>query len=96
MTALLHHPLYSRVRRHGLRALALCAASLAMPVFAAPTAVTWISSTAEQPWQQMPAPVLGPGTPDSPPQVRVTTTKTYQSIDGFGGCFIDLGWVALG
>lgn len=96
MTALLHHPLSSRVHRHGLRALALCTAGLTTTLFAAPAAVTWISSTAEQPWQQMPAPVLGPGTPDAPPQVRVATKKTYQTIDGFGGCFNELGWVALG
>ncbi|MEZ0217981.1 MAG: glycoside hydrolase family 30 beta sandwich domain-containing protein [Rariglobus sp.] len=57
--------------------------------------VTWISSTAEQPWQTMPAPSLAPGNADVPPQVRVAPTKTYQTISGFGGCFNELGWVAL-
>jgi len=58
--------------------------------------VTWICSTAGQPWQRMPEPSLGQGSPDAPPQVRVTPRKTYQTIDGFGGCFNELGWVALG
>ena len=58
-------------------------------------AVTWICSTGEQPWQHMASPSLGPGSPDAPPQVRVATRKTYQMIDGFGGCFNELGWVAL-
>jgi glucosylceramidase len=59
-------------------------------------AVAWISSTAEQPWRRMPDSSLGPGSPDAPPQVRVALQKTYQTIDGFGGCFNELGWVALG
>jgi len=59
-------------------------------------AVNWISSTAEQPWQQMPSPQIESGSPDAPPQVRVAPRKTYQTIDGFGGCFNELGWVALG
>lgn len=58
--------------------------------------VTWISSTSEQPWQRMPELPLGQGSPDAPPQVRVVPGKTYQMIDGFGGCFNELGWVALG
>jgi glucosylceramidase len=59
-------------------------------------AVTWISSTGGQPWQRMPEPRLGPGRPDAPPQVQVEPGTTYQTIDGFGGCFNELGWVALG
>ena len=58
-------------------------------------AVIWISSTAGQRWQHMPSPSLGPGSPDAPPQVRVVPRKTYQAIDGFGGCFNELGWLAL-
>jgi len=43
----------------------------------------------------MPAPSLVPADPDSPPQVRVWPGKTFQTIDGFGGCFNELGWSAL-
>lgn len=87
----------------------LCAVALALPtssVFAtssqephasaqSDTGVAWISSTAAQPWQQMPPLTLGSGNPDLPPQVRVEPKKTYQTIDGFGGCFNELGWIAL-
>jgi glucosylceramidase len=57
--------------------------------------VTWISSTADKPWQTMTAPALLPAQPDAPPQVRVWPGKTFQTIDGFGGCFNELGWAAL-
>ncbi|MGB8353959.1 MAG: glycoside hydrolase family 30 beta sandwich domain-containing protein [Chthoniobacteraceae bacterium] len=60
------------------------------------SSVTWISSTGEQPWQRMPEPSLGAGSPDAPAEVRVEQGTTYQTIDGFGGCFNELGWVALG
>lgn len=58
--------------------------------------VTWISSTAEQPWKSMPAPTLEESAPDAPPQVRVAPRRAYQTIEGFGGCFNELGWTALG
>ena len=84
----------------GLTVLSL-AVTAATQVGAEPTdqraaTVTWISSTAEQPWLQMPSPSLQPAEPDVPPEVRVAPRKTYQTIDGFGGCFNELGWVALG
>ncbi len=63
---------------------------------ASAAAVTWISSTGAQPWQRMPELSLGQGSPDAPPQVRVYPAKIFQTIDGFGGCFNELGWVALG
>jgi glucosylceramidase len=44
----------------------------------------------------MPAPPLIQAEPDAPPQVRVWPGKTFQTIDGFGGCFNELGWAALG
>ena len=57
--------------------------------------VTWISSTAEQPWQQMPEPQLVKGSPQNPPIVRVAPQIRFQTVDGFGGCFNELGWLAL-
>jgi glucosylceramidase len=57
--------------------------------------VTWICSTEAQPWQTMPSPSLENSQLDVPPQVRIITRKTFQSIDGFGGCFNELSWVAL-
>lgn len=65
-------------------------------VAALASSVTWISSTDEQPWQTMPSPGLIQADPAAPPQVRVWPKKTFQTIDGFGGCFNELGWDALG
>jgi glucosylceramidase len=57
--------------------------------------VTWISSTGQQPWKSMPAPVIGTANPNTSADVQVELATTYQTIDGFGGCFNELGWSAL-
>ena len=59
-------------------------------------AVTWISSTGDQPWKEMPALSVVSARPEAPPQVRVAPQKSFQTIDGFGGCFNELGWAAMG
>jgi len=58
--------------------------------------VHWISSTDKEPWRQMPGPSLALPTPEAAPQILVRPTRTYQTVDGFGGSFNELGWVALG
>jgi glucosylceramidase len=58
--------------------------------------VLWISSTSQQPWKSMTAPAIGAADPSTPPDVLVEQSTTYQTIDGFGGCFNELGWAALG
>ena len=58
--------------------------------------VAWICSTENQPWQTMPAPVLTAACQESPPEIRVASDKTFQTVDGFGGCFNERGWLALG
>src|SRR5450756_303247 len=57
---------------------------------------TWICSTDGQFWKAMPSPEIVEAQPDVAPLVRVVSRKTYQTMDGFGGCFNELGWVALG
>jgi glucosylceramidase len=57
---------------------------------------TWICSTEGQFWTAMPSPEIVSGRPDMPPDVRIAPGKTFQTIDGFGGCFNELSWVALG
>lgn len=54
---------------------------------------TWISSRAGQPWQTMPAPELGPAQTNVPPQVRIASEKTFQTMDGsaIGYCTADGG-----
>jgi glucosylceramidase len=58
--------------------------------------VKWISSSATSQWNQLPAPAWVQTDEDNPAEVRVEPRKTFQSIDGFGGCFNELGWRALG
>lgn len=81
------------------RIVSILSACVAVCLFATPAArgaeVIWICSTETQPWQTMPAPALEKPRPDVPPQVRIIPRKTFQTIDGFGGCFNELGWVAL-
>jgi glucosylceramidase len=71
-------------------------ASLFFGAAAFAASVTWISSTESQPWEVMPQPTVTAPKPEEPPHARVAPKKTYQTIDGFGGCFNELGWVALG
>jgi glucosylceramidase len=79
------------------RPLALMVALVVASSFArvAQAEVIWITSTADQCWRKMPAPALTPADPAKPATIRVATAKTFQTIDGFGGCFNELGWEAL-
>jgi glucosylceramidase len=80
----------------GTDSLVCLVVSLLLVVKASAAQVAWISSTSSQKWQQMPDPTLVKGSPQDPPEVRIAPSRTYQTIDGFGGCFNELGWVALG
>jgi len=77
-----------------LRALGGVASGLICAVCSAAD-VTWISSTADQFWRAMPAPALEQSAPSAPPQVHVSTRRPFQTMEGFGGCFNEAGWVAL-
>jgi len=57
--------------------------------------VKWISSTAASPWQDMAAPAWSAAEDERPPEIRIDPRRTFQTIDGFGGCFNELGWRAL-
>lgn len=81
-----------KIARH----LCCLIAWLSLAVGTSDAAVTWISSTGDQPWQVMTSPSLTSAAPNLPPQVRIATGKTFQTIDGFGGCFNELSWAALG
>lgn len=56
--------------------------------------VEWVSSTEDKRWTPMPAPALAEG--EDPPVLFVKPDRTFQTIDGFGGSFNELGWIALG
>ena len=58
-----------------------------------PGAVHWIASTSSQPWQEMPVEPVATA-PDAT-TMRVDDRQQFQAIDGFGGCFNELGWYAV-
>lgn len=57
--------------------------------------VEWISSTSDAAWRQMPGPGLSSPGAERPAQVLIRPDRHFQVIDGFGGSFNELGWVAL-
>ncbi|KXC06590.1 glycoside hydrolase family 30 protein [Microbacterium hominis] len=57
-------------------------------------ATTWTVTTPEEPWRAAPPPVLA--APTAMPDVIVAVDDPQQEIDGFGACFNELGWAALG
>jgi len=69
--------------------LCLLAASAA---HAQANAISWISSTQSAPWRKL---TVEPSTATSGNPIVVNGSTTFQTIDGFGGCFNDLGWRAL-
>jgi len=65
----------------------------ALPAIAASyPEVHWISSTQVEPWRELPLAEAGA---ISGTLLQLDPKTTYQQIDGFGGCFNDLGWQAL-
>ncbi len=58
-----------------------------------PGAVTWISTTSTSPWQVRP--LRTPGTPWDVVELEVDLAQTFQTVEGFGACFNELGWTSL-
>jgi glucosylceramidase len=55
--------------------------------------VRWLCSTEKARWQELtPTNVAAAATADS---LKVDPKTTFQTMDGFGGCFNELGWEAL-
>jgi glucosylceramidase len=56
----------------------------------------WICSTEAAPWKELPV-AVGQEVAAVPPPTPIALDEktTYQTMDGFGGCFNDLGWQAL-
>jgi glucosylceramidase len=57
--------------------------------------IRWVCSTQTKPWRELPATVLTPVQGGESNVVRLDPAIVYQTIDGFGGCFNELGWDAL-
>lgn len=56
--------------------------------------VEWVSTTNELPWVSLPGAELTSGHSD-PSAIVIHTDSALQTIDGFGGCFNELGWDAI-
>jgi glucosylceramidase len=57
--------------------------------------VSWISSTEKEAWKSQPALSLTKSKNIKDISFEIDTTNKEQSIDGFGGAFSELGWIAL-
>ncbi len=56
--------------------------------------IEWVSSTNDQRWNTEKNLALKPASENAPFDL-ILTSDTAQTIDGFGGCFNELGWDAL-
>jgi glucosylceramidase len=59
---------------------------------AEPSSVRWICSTEKSRWQEL-ATTNAPGAVTN--AIKLDPKTTFQTFDGFGGCFNELGWEAL-
>jgi len=74
-------------------ALSIVAISIAMSAIAQQTKVEWVSTTQTEHWtsQKNLKVHIAKGTPDA----EIEITRPLQTINGFGGCFNELGWTSL-
>jgi glucosylceramidase len=65
------------------------------PARAAAASIRWVCSTQAEPWKELAAAIVpnGPGAETN--VVKLDAKTLYQTVDGFGGCFNELGWQAL-
>lgn len=88
------------MKARSLAPLAVLFASLILPAsifvpVASAQEVRWVSSTDEQRWQSRPNLELAKKTAETNATLEIFPAKKLQRIDGFGGCFNELGWDAL-
>jgi glucosylceramidase len=57
--------------------------------------IGWVTSTPESPWRQNPPDQSAPVPPAAESLDLVITADRDQTWEGFGGCFNELGWIAL-
>jgi glucosylceramidase len=67
----------------------------AFAVSCAAETAEWIASTAHSTWVAQPGVNLSINRDDAPYDLEVRLDKPQQKIAGWGGCFNELGWVAL-
>lgn len=57
--------------------------------------VEWTSSTEQEKWVQQKGINFQPSKPTTQAEITIYTSDKLQQIDGFGGCFNEIGWEAL-
>jgi len=57
--------------------------------------IQWVSSTEQTKWIQQKEPVFHTTKPDQQTEITIYPADKLQQIDGFGGCFNEIGWEAL-
>lgn len=55
----------------------------------------WVTTTETEPWVEQPVLLSESPNAASPVDAVVHTEKKQQTIDGFGACFNELGWISL-
>ena len=90
MRSLLLHP-------RAFRAIGILSLVSALPsVFASGvSSARWICSTETQRWQEKAVEPVGSDASPVNDMIVLDPQKRFQTIDGFGGCFNELGWEAL-
>ncbi len=90
-------PLIRNGSRYALRFVSVASALLSALVAraSAPSSVRWICSTETQRWQEKAVEFVGANPLTANEMIVLDPTKPFQTIDGFGGCFNELGWEAL-
>jgi glucosylceramidase len=95
----IHHICLSRA---GLFSFLSCAVSFGFAQNASSQAqpagapsIRWVCTTQAEPWKEMPILLLASRPSAASNAVLLDPTQVYQTIDGFGGCFNELGWTAL-
>lgn len=64
-------------------------------VSATAPSIRWICSTLAEPWQEKSGTVITSASTTETNILKLDPQTAYQSVDGFGGCFNELGWDAL-
>jgi glucosylceramidase len=73
--------------------ISLCFANISSAQ--AQPSLRWVSSTRAEPWKELSATVLSQAPASGPNVLKLDPQIVHQTIDGFGGCFNELGWDAL-
>lgn len=70
-------------------------AALAAAATLPSVSLRWICTTEQARWQERTAEPVPAGTPAATDIITLDPQTKFQTIDGFGGCFNELGWEAL-